>query len=98
MRAADERVEAYFGGGEALLDAMEKLAREYPMRGTSTRTNLAPNAPRVSGYLVDRLPSERVCSGPLFDLVVASLPSEAARVENLPAAQSWQLGELSSSW
>ena len=48
---------------------LERLVRAYKIVGTDTRTNLAPDAPRRSdGKLVKALPSDRLSSGPIFDL------------------------------
>ena len=51
---------------EELWDQLEALLRAYVSKGTYTRTNLAPDAPRdAAGKLKDPLPSDKITANSL---------------------------------
>ena len=57
------------------LRRLEFAVKNHTFKGTSTRTNLT-DAPRVGRFLLQKIPSDRLSYGLIFNLVLATLPED----------------------
>ena len=84
---------------QALWESLEKELHAYKTKGTKARTNLgSKDAPRdaTGRYLQERIPSDQVTEGPIFDC--RRLLAPRFRFNVVPVKKANPINNVSSTW